>query len=276
MNVAKGVIPEIKDFFDMLEAIKDDFEFDSALQAISTDDNAKVEAAYQELLLFGLQQAFVIGKGALEYGNSSLKAIVKDLAGLLKTYEADTSKKKIAEIKKDQAFKAVCDRIKAVDDLYNKSVFQLVKVKAITVKGTINTLDAFLAQLNILVDSSMKNNAYVGILNQLLEEWQTLFNDVLGCMKTLTVDKVIAYQQDLLFLQDTCTLLDKFVAKLILIVDGKRVTIKKGVIASAFADTLQKITKKENASSYAKGSSAETGDVQRALISLTDSMSKKK
>ncbi|HTM05872.1 MAG TPA: hypothetical protein VL201_01395, partial [Patescibacteria group bacterium] len=274
LDLAKGVVPDIQQFFDSVEKGKDSFEFDTALQAVSTEDVAKVEAVYQGLLLFGMQQAFKIGKSALEYGNSSMGLLVKDLLTVLKTYETDS--KKIAGMKKDQALKNVCDRIKVFDGLYTKSIFTLSAIKGIKAKGTIDDLDAFLKQLNILVDSTIKNNKYVGLLNQLIDAWQLLFNECLSYMKTLTVDQVITFQQELVYLQDVCVLLDKFVTKTISIVDGERVKIKNGLINSSFSATLQKITKRENAALYAKGSSGESTDVQRALISLSDSGSKKK
>ena len=96
-------------------------------------------------------------------------------------------------------------------------------------------------------------------------------------MKTLAVDKVIVYQKDLLFLQELCSVVDRMVDKINMVVDGKRITIKKGMISAAFSPLLEKITKKENASQYAKGSTAQVeGDVQRALIPLSEAVKQKK
>ncbi|RTL07020.1 hypothetical protein EKK58_02465 [Candidatus Dependentiae bacterium] len=275
IDFAKLVIPSIQGLFTSIEKGKDAFEFDSALATVSSDENTQVEKAYQELLLFGFQQAFSIGKTVLEKSNAELKSIIKDLAKVLKTYADDP--KKVAGIKKDVALKNSITRIQAINSLWTLSLYQLTELKNRSVEGTINTLDAFLQQLNLLIDNTVKDNAYVGLLNELIDQWQSLFNVLLGHMKTLPVDKVILFQQEILFLQDVCTVIDKSIAKINAIIDGKRIIVKKGTVAAAFADVLQKITKKENAAQYAKGSTLQAdSDVQKALISLSDAMSKKK
>jgi hypothetical protein len=270
IDMAKGLIPDIQQFFDSVEKSKDSFEFDAAVQVVNADDTAKVETAYQALLLFGIQKTFVMSKIALEYGNSFIGTLEKDLRALLKTYEADN--KKIAGIKKDQTLKDLCDRIKTIDDLYNKSIFKLAGIKTIKIKGPIDSLDPFLKQLNMFVDSTMKNSKHVGLLNQFLDTWQLLFNACLTHMKMLSVEQVVTYQQELLILKDTCFLLDKFVTKLLSIIDTERVKIKNGLLSSSFGAALQEITKKENAMRYAKVEQ----DVQRALISVNDAAGKKK
>lgn len=275
IDLAKLVIPSIQDLFAAIEKGKDSFEFDSALVTVTADQNAQVEKAYQELLLFAFQQAFSIGKTVLEKSNAELKDMLKEFKKLLKTYAQD--QKKVADIKKDTSLKAIITRIQNMNNMWTLSLYQLIELKNRSVQGTINTLDGFLQQLNMLIDNTVKDNAYVGLLNQLIDQWQSFFNALLGYMKTLPVDKVILYQQELLFLQDVCTIIDKSVARINAIIDGKRIVVKKGTVSAAFGDILQKITKKENASAYAKGSTTQTEDnVQKALISLSDSMSKKK
>lgn len=268
-------VPRIQDLFVAIEKVKGSFEFDSALVAISADEEKQVEKVYQEVLLFGFEQSFTIGKRVLEKSNGLLSDITKDFEKILKAYAKD--QKKSADITKDTSVKGVIDRIKAIDSSWAISFYQLAELKNHSVEGKVSTLEPFLQQLNILVDNTVKNGLYVGLLNELMDQIQTFFNYILSYMKTLAVDKVIVYQKDLLFLQELCSVVDRMVDKINMVVDGKRITIKKGMISAAFSPLLEKITKKENASQYAKGSTAQVeGDVQRALIPLSEAVKQKK
>lgn len=275
IDLSKLVIPSVQDLFAAIEKVQASFEFDSALTAVTSDENTQVEKAHQELLLFAFQQAFSIGKTVLEKSNAELKDIIKEFKKLLKTYAQD--QKKVADIKKDVALKTIINRIQNLNSMWTLSLYQLTELKNSSVNGTISTLDGFIQQLNLLIDNTVKDNTYVGFLNNFIDQWRSFFNALLGYMKTLPVDKVILYQQELLFLQDICNVIDKSVAKINAIIDGKRIVVKKGNVSAGFGDILQKITKKENAAQYSKESINQAAtDVQKALISLSEAITKQK